>query len=152
MTRPFSLQPVLELMQSRADDATRRLAQLIAAENDARSKLELLQQYRSDYATRFQQAAGNGLSPAEWRNFQDFLGRIDEAIEQQGRALGMQKTRTAAGQAHWQEQRVKLKALDTLSERHRAMEMQREARQEQKQLDEFAARSPGASGRNADGD
>jgi len=150
MTRPFSLQAVLDLVQTRADDATRRLAQLIAAENDARSKLELLQQYRGEYASRFQQAASNGISPAAWRNFQDFLARIDEAIEQQARAVGLQQTRTAAGQEQWKEQRVKLKALDTLSQRHRAVESVREARQEQKLLDEFAARSRGANPRDGD--
>ena len=150
MSRPFSLQAVLELMQTRADDATRHLAQLIAAENDARNKLELLQQYRGEYASRFQQAASNGIRPAEWRNFQDFLARIDEAIEQQTRTLSLQQTRTAAGQAQWKEQRVKLKALDTLSQRHQASENAREARQEQKLLDEFSARPRAGKGNEND--
>ena len=35
MARPFSLQTVLELMQTRSDEATQRLARLIAAERDA---------------------------------------------------------------------------------------------------------------------
>ncbi len=128
-------------MQTRTDEATRRLGQLIANESDARNKLALLQQYRDDYAARFQQAAGNGLSPAAWANFQDFIGRIDEAISQQGIALGVQQQRTAAGQAHYREQRAKLKALDTLSQRHRASESIIEGRREQKLLDEFAART-----------
>ena len=66
MAKPFSLQTVLELMQIRADDATQNLARLIASERDAKSKLELLQQYRDEYALRFQQAAQNGISPREW--------------------------------------------------------------------------------------
>lgn len=47
---------------------------------------------------------------------------------------------TATGQADWQQQRTRLKAIDTLSARHRASEARIELRQEQKAQDEFAAR------------
>ena len=140
MPRPFSLQTVLELMQTRADDATQNLARLIASERDAKSKLELLQQYRDEYAARFQQAAQSGISPREWHNYREFLGRLDEAIDAQRKTVAQQARNTAAGQVHWQEQRTKLKAFDTLSDRHFAAENARELKREQKTQDEFAAR------------
>ena len=140
MTRPFSLQTVLELMQTRADDATQNLARLIASERDAKSKLELLQQYRDEYAARFQQAAQSGISPREWHNYREFLGRLDEAIDAQRKTVAQQARNTAAGQVHWQEQRTKLKPFDTLSDRHFATENARELKREQKVQDEFAAR------------
>jgi flagellar FliJ protein len=141
MTKPFALQTVLELMQSRADDATQLLARLIASERNAKDKLDMLQQYRDDYATRFRSAAQNGLSPAQWRNYQEFLNRLDEAIEAQGQAVALQVQRTASGQTNWQQHRMKLKAFDTLSERHYAGENAQEQKREQKNQDEFAARS-----------
>ena len=140
MTKPFSLQTVHELMQIRADDATQRLARLIASERDAKDKLALLQQYRDEYAMRFRQAAQNGLSKSEWRNYQEFLNRIDEAIEVQRRTVASQVQHTATGQSQWREQRTKLKAFDTLSERHFASESALEGKLEQKKQDEFAAR------------
>ena len=140
MTRPFSLQTVLELMQTRADDATQNLARLIASERDAKNKLELLQQYRDEYAARFQQAAQSGISPREWHNYREFLGRLDEAIDVQRKTVAQQAKNTAAGQLHWQEQRKRLKAIDTLSDRHFAAENARELKREQKTQDEFAAR------------
>ena len=140
MTKPFALQTVLELMQIRADDATQSLARLIASERDAKSKLELLQQYRDEYATRFRQAAQNGLSKSEWRNYQEFLNRLDEAIDSQRRNVASQVQHTATGQMQWREQKTKLKAFDTLSERHFASENALELKSEQKQQDEFAAR------------
>lgn len=140
MPRPFSLQTVLELMQTRADDATQNLARLIASERDAKSKLELLQQYRDEYAARFQQAAQSGISPREWHNYREFLGRLDEAIDVQRKTVAQQAKNTAAGQLHWQEQRKRLKAIDTLSDRHFAAENARELKREQKTQDEFAAR------------
>ena len=140
MTKPFSLQTVLELMQIRADDATQNLSRLIANERDAKNKLDLLQQYRDEYATRFQHAAKDGINPREWHNYQEFLSRLDQAIDTQRKMLAQQAQKTAAGQVHWQQQRTKLKAFDTLSERHFANETTQQLKREQKTQDEFAAR------------
>ena len=115
MTKPFALQIVLELMQVRADDATHRLAQLISSERNAKSKLDMLRQYREEYAVRFKQAAQNGLAQREWHNYQEFLNRLDEAIDSQLQTVALQIQNTAEGQTHWQQQRTKLKAFDTLS-------------------------------------
>ena len=41
---------------------------------------------------------------------------------------------------HWQEQRIRLKAIDTLAVRHRSAELEREVRREQKLSDEIASR------------
>lgn len=140
MSKPFTLQTVLELMQARADEATQALARLIANERDARAKLAMLRQYRDEYANRFRQAASAGLTPSAWNNFQEFLNRLDEAIAAQAQAVAQQARNTANGQEHWQHQQKKLKAIDTLSERHRSQEEAREQRQDQKQQDEFATR------------
>ena len=140
MVKPFSLQTVLELMQVRADEATQRLARLIANERDAKNKLEMLLQYRDEYAARFKQSAQKGLTQREWHNFQEFLNRLDEAIEAQRQAVDQQTQNTAVGQKHWQQERKKLKAIDTLSERHFANEETLELRREQKTQDEFASR------------
>lgn len=140
MTKPFTLQPLLELMQNRADEATKELGKRIAAEQDTKAKLDMLVQYRDEYAERFRQASSQGLSPAGWRNFQDFIGRIDEAIAHQRVVVLTSEQHTADGQAQWLAHHHKLKAIDTLAQRHLSAEMQREQRQDQKQQDEFSAR------------
>lgn len=140
MSQAFSLQPLLELMQTRADEATRRLGQLIAAEQSAKSRLQLLEQYREEYNQRFREAVQNGLSPQAWQNYQDFIARIDEAIRQQGNVVSGAERHTAAGQAHWRQQNTKLKAIDTLSQRHHSAEVRAEGRREQKLQDEFSSR------------
>ena len=55
----------------------------------------------------------------------------------------IQKTRIC--QEQWQQQHKKLKAIDTLSDRHDARERYREGKQEQKQLDEFSSRKAATS-------
>ena len=141
MAKPFSLQTVLDLMQTRADEATRNLAQLIANERDAKAKLEMLQQYRDEYAARFRESAQKGLSQREWHNYEQFLNRLDEAIDVQRKTVATQIRHTEAGQVQWQQQRKKLMAIDTLSDRHFANENALEMKREQKMQDEFAARS-----------
>jgi flagellar FliJ protein len=145
MVKPFPLQTVLELMQDRADEATRKLARLIANEKDAKARLELLLGYHEEYSGRFREAAKNGLTQREWQNFQQFLGRLDEAILHQRGVVATQVKNTAAGQAAWQEQRKKLKAFDTLSARHFASENAKEEKRQQKLQDEFATRGRAAA-------
>ena len=140
MPSQFTLQPLLELMRDRTDEASRQLDRLIASEQSARSRLELLQQYRSEYAQRFQEAQTHGLTLQAWQNYLDFLGKIDEAIAQQQGHVDNSVQETAAGQAHWKAQHTRLKAIDTLASRHQRALFQKELKQEQKQLDEYASR------------
>ena len=136
----FTLQPLLDLMQTRTDEATRHLGRLIAAEQNARKQLQMLEQYRSEYAERLRQAIQEGLTPLTLRNYQDFLGRIDQAISQQTAAVRHSEKETAHGQAHWQAQNKQLKAMDTLAQRHDARERLLDGKREQKLQDEFSTR------------
>lgn len=140
MSRQFTLQPLLELMRDRADEASRQLGRLIASEQNARSRLELLQQYRAEYAQRFQEAQTQGLSLQAWQNYLDFLGKIDEAIAQQQGHVDHAAQETATGQANWKAQNTRLKAIDTLAIRHQRALSHKELKQEQKQLDEYSSR------------
>lgn len=140
MTQPFSLQPLLDVMQTRTDEATRKLGKLIAAEQSQRSRLEMLEQYRSEYAQRLRDATMQGVTRFVLLNYQDFLARIDEAIMQQRIAVENSEQSTKAGKDHWQEQNKKLKAIDTLSLRHDARVRYQENRQDQKLQDEFSSR------------
>lgn len=140
MAQPFSLQPLLELMQTRTDEATRHLGQLLAAEQNARSRLEMLEQYHKEYAERLREAIASGVTRMVLNNYQEFLGRIEEAIRQQSNAVRQSEANTQAGQQHWREQNTRLKAIDTLSLRHDERERQREDKREQKLQDEFSTR------------
>jgi flagellar protein FliJ len=140
MSQPFSLQPLLELMQTRTDEATRQLGQLIANEQNAKSRLQMLEDYRAEYANRLRDAIAQGMTRQVLANYQDFLGRIDEAITQQTLTLRQSEETTSRGKQHWKEQHSRLKAIDTLSIRHEAKERQREGKAEQKLQDEFSSR------------
>lgn len=143
MAQPFSLQPLLELMQTRTDEATRTLGKLIAAEQSQRSRLQMLEQYREEYAQRLRESIAQGITRLVMLNYQDFLARIDEAIAQQKLAVENSERSTKAGQEEWKAQNKQLKAIDTLSQRHDARERLRENKIEQKLQDEFTTRKFG---------
>jgi len=140
MDKTFRLQSLLDLSNMRLDEATRLLGRLIAGEQEASQRLALLIQYRDEYQARFLEAAGSGLGPEAWRNYQLFLGRLDQAIDQARDMVAASKQRTAAGQQHWRDQQGRVKAFDTLAQRHQARVAYAAARSEQKQSDEHAAR------------
>lgn len=140
MNKRFNLESLQELSTLRLDQATRQLGQLIAGERQDSRRLELLVQYRNEYHALFLDAASKGLDPHRWHNYQKFLARLDEAVEQARAMTKAAKQRTAAGQKNWLDKRGKVKAFDTLAQRFRARVAYEESRQVQKQMDEHAAR------------
>lgn len=142
MSTRFPLQTLLDLSQMRLDDATRQLGELIAGEQEANQRLEILAQYRAEYQNRFMAAAQNGLGRDQWRNYQSFLARLDAAIDQARQGVALSRQRTAAGQQEWLHKRGQVKAYDTLAERHVDRLRHAEQRRDQKAQDEHAARRP----------
>lgn len=137
----FSLQPLLDLMKEKNDEATRRLGQLIAAENNEKKRLQMLENYRTEYATKFVADSKMGLSQMMLLNYRDFLARIDEAITAQTAAVAKSEENTAQGKKEWQKQNTKMKAINTLKGRFDKQNAYLENKREQKMLDEFSCRS-----------
>lgn len=140
MVKPFPLQTLLELSQLRMDESAKRLGELLAGEQEAGARLILLQQYRNEYNERFVAAAQVGIGRDAWSNYQSFLARLDDAIVQAQAMVDQSKRRTADGQRELAAKHGKVKAFDTLSQRHRSRELGVENRKEQKAQDEHAAR------------
>ena len=136
----FPLQSVLDLSQLRLDEATRRLGELISGEQQAEERLRLLVNYRAEYQARFLEAAKAGLGRGSWQNFQTFFARLDAAIEQAGAMAEASRQRTAAGKQEWLAKRGRVKAFDTLAQRHETRNQHAAQKREQKTVDEHSAR------------
>jgi len=140
MTKPFRLQPLLDLAQIKNETATRRLGELNKQQFDKQTQLETLLQYRRDYQARMQAASQQGMDPALLRNFQDFIYKLDSAIEQQRKAVEQSKLSVQMGRSEFSSTQRELKSFDTLQQRHVLTEMKAEAKQEQKAMDEHTGR------------
>lgn len=144
MIKPFSLQPLVHLAQQRNDAATKKLGQLNQQHQTAQQKLDALQQYRKDYQLKFQEEAKHGMAPTEMKNFQDFMARLDQAIQQQAAVIEKTKAGVQNGRDELMSTTRKMKSFDTLAQRHVEAEKKLEAKNEQRMQDEstgrFAAR------------
>lgn len=140
MSPRLPITTLTELAQGRTDDAARALAGLRNANLGAAQKLELLLQYRADYAAQLQSLLAAGLDTTQWRNYHEFLGALDFAIEQQRAALSQSQAALDRGRGEWQHEQRRLSAFETLAERLRRQEAVAQGRREQRASDEQAAR------------
>jgi flagellar FliJ protein len=140
MIKPFSLQPLVHLAQQKNDAATKKLGQLNQQNLTAQQKLDALQQYRKDYQVKFQEEARNGMAPAEMQNFQDFIARLDQAIQQQTGVMEKTQAGVQTGRDELLSTTRKMKSFDTLAQRHVDAEKKLEAKAEQRTQDEHTGR------------
>lgn len=145
MSPHFPLQPLLDLSRMHLDEAARKLGELIAGEQEASQRHSLLVQYREEYYSRFLEAAKSGIGPGEWNNYINFLARIDDAIAPAAQSVTLSQQQTREGQQDWMGKQGRVKAFDTLADRHRSKLTGKEHRKEQQTSDEHGARNHGAS-------
>lgn len=130
----------MELARTKTDDATRRLGQLQNAQTNASAKLDMLVQYRQEYRAQFNGQMEGGLTASQVCNFQNFIGTLDDAIEQQ-RAVTLQaNTRLGQGRTDWQINKRRLSSFGTLADRLRQFDIGVAHKKEQRESDERSAR------------
>ncbi len=138
MLRRFPLQPLLDLAQNHTDAAARDLHTLKVKWQEAEEKFRQLAEYREDYRAKLLQTTKLGMQVSSLRDFQLFLGKIEVAIRQQAEEVGRCKKNWEDGRHEWQAKQRKLKAFDTLSQRHLSSERKREDKLEQREQDELS--------------
>jgi flagellar FliJ protein len=106
----------------------------------AEQRLEELQKYHLDYLNNFQRTAKAGGSALALRDFQQFLGRLEEAIRQQEQIVAQARQNAAGSTKQWQSAARRVKAVDSVVGKWQGEERRREDRVEQKDIDERAQR------------
>jgi flagellar FliJ protein len=141
MANPTALHTLIELANKDADEAARLLGIALRAGEDAMQKLDLLIQYRDDYAARCQSNLATGISTTHFNNFQVFMQKLDHAIVGQQKVVSDAEHRVALARTAWQTCELKKMSFVTLAGRADRETQRRDAWREQKQNDEFATRS-----------
>ena len=106
MATSSAIHTLIELATQETDEAAKRLGQAMRAGEEARQKLTLLQQYRDDYAARFQASVAAGLSASGYRNFQIFIDKLDSAIASQQQVVARGRAPHCAGARRLASQRT----------------------------------------------
>lgn len=140
MPQRLPLEMLTDLARTQTDESAKRLGLLQSAQLTASQKLELLMKYRQDYALQLQALMSEGLATAKLRNYQAFLLTLDGAIDQQRAIVAQAVTRLDHGRDDWRNNKRRLNSFDTLAERVRRQELMAQAKREQRESDERAAR------------
>lgn len=150
MARAFQFQQLLELSQERSDKASQVMSACRAEWQQTELKLQQLEAFRAEYRERLLQHEQRGIGVQQWRDQQQFILKLDLAIQHQHGDVERARGQFEAAKAAWMDVEKQVNAYKTLAERHHAHQAKREAKAEQKALDEFAGRSAGSRG-DADG-
>jgi len=140
MATPSSLNTLIDLAHKDTDEAAKQLGAALRAGDEAAQKLDLLMQYRNDYAERCQSNLTTGISTTHFNNFQVFMQKLDNAISGQQKVVSDTQQRIAQARAVWQTCEQKKMSFVTLAERATKEQSRRELWRDQKQNDEYAAR------------
>jgi flagellar FliJ protein len=140
MATSSALDTLIELATKDSDAATKQLGRCIRLGDEARQKMDMLQQYRDDYATRFERNLTGGLSSTTYRNFQMFIEKIDDALTGQQEVVRQAQLRIAEAKTAWQAcERTRL-SYNTLATRAKNEALAIAGKRDQKQSDEQASR------------
>jgi flagellar protein FliJ len=141
MTQPSPLQTLIGLAQDDVDAAAQKLGRVQRERSEVEKQLEALITYRDEYHTRFTESARQGMAAGNVRNFQAFIDTLDSAIEQQRRMLEQATARVEAAKPEWQRCKQKLGSFEVLQARQDEAAARTQARRDQRDSDEFAARA-----------
>jgi flagellar FliJ protein len=140
MASRSQLETLMNLARRETDDATKRLGAALKAVADAEQKYQMLVGYRDEYAKRFEAAQAAGITPMAYRNFQAFMEKLEVAVQGQQEMIRHAEYRSAQEKAAWQASERKRMSYSTLNDRAAAEALKLEAKRDQKQMDEHAAR------------
>ncbi|MBC7416521.1 MAG: flagellar export protein FliJ [Herminiimonas sp.] len=140
MANRSALETLIELATTETEDAAKRLGMAVKATRETEKKLTLLQDYRAEYAARFQASLAAGLSAMGYRNFQLFMDKLDTAITSQQNVVTQANLRVEERRREWQAGERKRMSYGTLANRALQEELKLENKRDQKAMDEHAAR------------
>ena len=132
MDKVFQLAELDEKQQARAMGQSQRSL------DDEIKRLEELKAYRLSYGKECRQGQFNSI---QWQDYQNFLKRLDEAVEIQTRVVLDGRHKRDAHRSRWMSKRRKVESLEKVVTRVRQQETAAAERTEQKLADELCTNS-----------
>ena len=140
-TNQQTLGILLERATGQRDEAQRALQDVLTRADQARAQHGQLTQYRGEYQQRWSQQFAQVGTMDIVGCYQNFRGRLDEAIHSQGHVASHADQRVTRARETLFELETRVAAITKLMERRRLEVSRAEQRQDQKTTDEQAARA-----------
>ena len=129
---------LLKFEQSKVEKAENALRN---AENDYQQNLTRLQSvsdYRLEYMSRLSERTAVGLDSATYNHYHAFINKLDNAAEQVRIAMNQAKALVEQSKQLWIKQRMKVQAVEMLTDKRNAALMKIESKKEQSMFDEIS--------------
>lgn len=140
-TNQQTLGILLERATSQRNEAQRALQDLLNRAEQARAQHGQLTQYRGEYQQRWSQQFAQVGTMDIVACYQNFRGRLDEAIHSQGHVATHADQRVSRAREALLELETRVAAITKLMERRQLEVSRAQQRQDQKTTDEQAARA-----------
>ncbi len=141
MASSHALATLMELVERELEQAAERLGHANRALMEAEEKSGMLHGYRQDYVDNFARMAGKGLPKEAYGNYQNFLGKLEQAIRGQEEVILNARYQVEKERALWQEVQRKKLSYEVLIDRQEKKAHQQMQRKDQKMMDEYALRA-----------
>ncbi len=135
-----TLNVLLDKIAAERDQAKVYLGECMARAQAAHTQADELKDYRSDYEVRWGQRFAKGGTMDLLTCYQNFSGKLEEAILSQGKLSSHADQRVELARTQLLALEMRVTAIQKLIDRRRAESERQQQRQEQKATDEFAAR------------
>ena len=135
----------LQVVERVADEHERRRAKSLAASGrrvaECEAKLAELKGYYANYTRELAELTRQGIGAARLREFQAFLGKLDEAVRQQSDIVQRARAERDAERQGWQHAAQRAEIIGQVVKRRQGEERREAERADQRESDERAQQS-----------
>ncbi|MFT3907088.1 MAG: flagellar export protein FliJ [Steroidobacteraceae bacterium] len=142
--RSKRLEPVKDLVDKVERGQAERLALVQRRLAEAQTRQLELERYVQDYQQMFQSKATRGINVAGLRDYQVFIARLQEAVQQQSGAVQRLNEEMQRERSQWIEAAARKNAVGKVMAKAHAEDRHRDERRLQNEIDERAQRQRGA--------
>lgn len=136
---------VIKLLQEKAvkevNTAQEAFVKALKSLEEAKNKENMLLEYKQGYEENFKKTLVSGLNIDAYQNYQNFLLKLDEALQGQLSILEMAEKVLQIRRKSLQEAQKKKLSYEVLLQRADKRASKLEQKQDQKMMDEFAMRA-----------
>ena len=138
MSKSERMKPVKRIADIREPDAAKVVAKYQQTLVAQQQRLDELNNYRDEYIQTMQASGSEGISVVKLRQYQNFLAKLNAAIEEQKRVVLHAEHNLEQKRQQWGHTRGKKKALGKVIQQYRQDEQRQQTKKEQKESDEQA--------------
>jgi len=128
--------PVLQVAKSRERTAAHKFGDSQRNVDEQEARLKELRGYHQEYLDRFHAASRNGINAAQLREYQAFLAKLGQAIQEQETIVRASDANCSMMKDEWKKKHIRSKVMDNVIKRCKTKEQRERDVLEQKEADD----------------